>query len=420
MTKEVTIAVMGPTETKDHKAFLDPKWTQINEINELYCLRTISITHQLTDDQNTDLTKYDTILIAGNKIWKKTSDGDDCLYVLRGPKVYDFDNMTVTITGVEAAVELGEYGLTRGNGTWSVSTFLNTWTNLFVKGNVSGSGTAKYNGTYTVLGSLQELQTQTGIEFQFRYVYDNVNDVIKRYVDLMPMVGKEHLTPIEIGYNAENIELSIDESDVRIAAGPIGQPDDANSTFHKARITFENKAIAKGESIPLYYTKDDSGSLVAGPNAAAPYAKTAGSKFVVCDTSSELIASYQKIQQQEGGAYQWPRVWTFESSEENEINLYWECVNHIHEHLNPQVDISCNVVDLKKLQGAVSEYYNIGDIVYIRIPNRSDVVQCRITKTSKNPREPESVDIEISTYKTNFLRNFFKSTFKSPGSIVIS
>jgi len=416
-----TVAVLkGDTEAV--LGFLDPRWSQIQEGDELYMFRTITITHQLTDENNPDVSKYDSMLVEGNKIWReKTQNGTSCLYVIRGEKSYDRENNNVKVTAVEVAVELSEYDLVRGSGVWDVTTVLNTWGALFSKGNVTATGTCKYNGTYTAHAILQRIQAQTGVEFQFRYEYDPSIDGIRRYIDLMPQIGTEHLTVIEEAYNSDKIDISTDSSDVRIAAAPAGEPDSANSDFHKVRKEWEDLVITKGQYIPLYYTTDDQGNEKVGEYAYAPYAKPAG-KIVECDNPTELTAGYGRIYKQKsagGGSY--PRIWTFTSTETNPYNIYWDCVDAIREHKDPKVDISCNIVDLKQLKGAESEYYNTGDIVYIRIKGRTDAIQCRITKTTKDPRNPESTSIEISNYKTSFMRDFFKNgTFKSPGAIQIS
>jgi hypothetical protein len=263
---------------------------------------------------------------------------------------------------------------------------------------------------------IQEVQNQTNQEFSFRYVYDTGTKSIKRYIDFNLAVTN-HTEPIELGYNASNIDIEIDETDVAIGAGPIGKPSSDTSTFHQSLKAFEDQAFSTGVQIPLYVTKEDNGNPVNGPNASPPYNKPAGQGFVVCDNNNELVASYQKVYSKYKSAY-YPRINTFETSEENKYNLYWLCVDAIRQHLKPDVTISIDLVDLKALTGS-SENYNIGDAIFVRLPGRDDLVECRISKTTKDPRHPEDVKIEISTYKTTFMQSFFRNYFKSPGAIDI-
>lgn len=416
-----TVLVLSPSEAVLDS--LNPDYVQITETKELYKLRTIKIVHQLRDENSNDLTRYDSILISGNKIWREqTTDRDSCLYVIRGPKSYDFEDGSVTVTAIEVAVELGEIEILRDSGfEWTVSDDMeDIVTELFDLGVITGPTTSTaYSGALTPLAVINEIQTNTGGEFQYRYEYGPVTDKIKRYIDFYTTVGKTHPEVIEIGYNAKSMSLEYDESDVAVAAGPVGEPSSATDTFHSDRKAFEDLAVTKGASIPLYYTKDSSGTLVPGPNAYAPYAKLVNKGYVECDEESELIASYQHIHAKEGSATTYPRIYTFTSSETNTTNLYWDCVEKIREHLQPEVEIKCELVDFLKLEGAEGELFNIGDVVYIRLPGRTDVVECRITKTTKDPRRPDNEKIEISTYRTTFMAEFFKGYFNNPGAIVL-
>ena len=204
-----------------------------------------------------------------------------------------------------------------------------------------------------------------------------------------------------------------------VAAGPIGEPSSASEEFHKNRAAFEELEITKGASIPLYYTKDDDGNEIPGPNAYAPYAKIAGKNYVECDEESEKVANYLYINGKEKSSTEYPVIIPFESSESNPINLYWDCVSKIRESLIPEVELSIELVNLAKLQGA-EEYYNIGDEIRIHLLGRNDIVPCRITKTTKDPRNPASETADISTQRATFMQDFFRKYFRSPGAIKLN
>jgi hypothetical protein len=424
---EATLTVAVLDENENLKLFLDPSFIEIEETNELYKLRTIKITHKLLDKNDNDLTKYDSVLIAGNKLWREeTTDGDSCLYVIRGPKSYDFDTNTVTINAVEVACELGENQVFRSdNFSWIVdSTFISTYFgNQFDTGTLTGPGTVtptEYSGALSSLAILNEIQNKTGGEFFFRYEYDSTNNRINRYIDYSTTIGKTHTTPIEIGYNAKGIELEIDETNVRIGCAPIGKPSNETDEFHVHRLAWENLAITKGSTIKLWYQTDSNGNLVEGPNATAPYTKLAGSNYIYTDVTGDLTASYRDIQYKDGTDGSTPRLFLTETIETNATNIYWDCVKAIRNHIQPEITINCSTIDLEKLSGESGTLYNVGDVIYVRIPGRTDTIQCRITRTTKNPRKPEEEQIEISTYRTSFMDTFYQGTFKSPGSINIS
>lgn len=420
---EVTVAVLNQNEAL--LGYLHPNYVDIIETNELGGLRSIEINHPLIDTDGCTLDKYDTLLTAGNKIWRpSTCDGVPCLYVLLGEKEYDFKNNTVHTYAEEISMELGQYKIWRSSAfNWSINstTALNNIVgDLFTAGTVSGPTTATaFNGSLTTLSILRAIEARTGGEFEFTYSI-NPNGTIKRTINWLNGVGETINMPIEIGYNTDDIQVKINESEVSIAAAPLGEPQNDSALFHKQRKAFEDQAFSTSTQIPLYVTKDDEGNDVNGPMAYPPYPKSSGSKYVVSNVQGELIAAYQTIKSKSPNqANTFPRIWTFDSSEENKYNLYWECVTHIREHLHPEISISCNIIDIQRLRGLGSQKFNVGDTVKVRLPGRETLVTARILKTTKNPRNPESDSIEIGNYSTKFTKQFFKNFFKVSGEITL-
>jgi hypothetical protein len=366
------------------------------------------------------------MLNNGKKIWRtQSTDGVSVLYVIHGPKVYGENWTDITITATEAAMELGKIEKFRNSAfdDWIVNeTFINKYFGkLFDPGVLDGpTESTAYNGELTALAVINEIQEKTGGEFQYRYEYDGTNNVIKRYIDFHEQIGETHTEVIEMGRNAKIIHLSIDDTEVGVAAGPIGEPSSASDEFHKNRAAFEALSVPKGASIPLYYTKDDDGNEVPGPNAYAPYAKIAGKNYVECDEESEKVGNYLYINGKEKSSTEYPIIIPFESSESNPIHLYWACVNKTRESLIPEVELSIEMVNLVKLQGA-EEYYNVGDKLNVHILSRNDIIPCRITKTTKDPRQPASETYEISTYRVTFMQDFFRKNFRgSSGAIKLN
>jgi len=420
--KEVTVAILSPQESL--LGFLHPNLVEITETNELYQVRSIEITHPLLDENNTDLSKYDNLLIPGNKVWRSENcDGVPCLYVMVGEKVYDFINNNVKIYAEEVAIELSQNQVFRSTAfAWVVnSAFLTTYCgDLFTPGTIDGPSTeTDFSGALTPMAILRLIESSIAGEFNFRYIEESGK--IARYIDWRVKIGSVHTTPIELGYNALNIVLKINEADTRIAAAPKGTPDDANvDAFHQAMAAFAAVEFKSTTTIPLYVTKDESGNPINGPLAAPPYNKPAGQNYVECQNQTELTASYQRIYKQPKVSYgTFPRIYTFDTSETNIYNLYWACVVNIKQYLQPEVTITCNVIDIDKLTGGAAEHYNVGDTVYVRLPGRTTPITARVMKTTKNPREPQNDTIEIGNYKINFMKDFYKSYYKSSGAITI-
>lgn len=420
LEEELTIAVLSQTESL--LGYLNPDLVQISETNELYELKTVTITHPLFDDHHTTIDYYDSLLTEGNKIWRpSTCDGEPCLYIIDGEKDYNHTENTITIYAEEAALELGQLPPYRDAAfSWTVnSTFITTYfSELFESGTLTGPGittATAYTGCLTPLAILRKIEEKTGGEFQFRYEKDGTH--IRRYIDYLTTIGETHTEIIELGYNALELGLKINEAEVRTAAAPIGEPSNDTDEFHKNHKAFEDLVVSTGVQIPLYVTQDDNGNDVNGPMAYPPYSKGAGDTYVACTVPSEIVANYAYVHQQSiSGTGTYPRVYPFDSSETNAYNLYWECVDNIREHLEPEINMSCKVLDLKKLAGITNEYFKTGDTVNIRLPVYG-MVSTRITKTTKNPRELNNDTIDLGNYQTNFLTELIGGRYKSAGMV---
>lgn len=411
--KELTTAILSQDENL--LGFLDTDRVEIKENAELYKLRNIKLSYPMFDPGSENNTKYKDWLVSGNKIWRtETCDGVPCLYVIMGEIEYDYLENTINCYAEEVATELSQYKVFRSSAfNWTVnSSFINTYCgDLFTPGVLTGPGsttTTDYSGALTAMAILRKIEEKRGGEFQFRYEYNPVSKEIIRYIDYFDSIGTTHTTIIDMAYNARNIELKVNESSTRIAAAPVGQPSNDSDEFHKNMKAFEDQAISTSVQIPLYVTQDDSGNPVNGPLVYPPYNKGAGENFVECDNTGDIVANYNYINEKEGGGSTFPRLYTFDTSENNKYNLYWECVDFIRQYLEPEINITCTVVDLKKLADKPSEYYNLGDVVLINLPIYG-VISARITTTTKDPRRLENDSVGIGNYQTGFLEQRYKS-----------
>lgn len=404
---EVSLAILDKNENM--LGFLHTKYVDVTEtIDGLTGLRKISITHPLVDDNRSSLSRYIKLLTHGNKVWwNETPNGDPCLYVLSDNKTVDPQKNTIVVTAVEVAAELSDItplqvGIT--THTMDSAAIDNWFGNVITPGTIE-TVTLNYVGVNSPMATLQEIATQGNKEYGFRYEYDEEEDIIRRYLDIVTIKGTVHNTPVEIGYNTQNILLEENESTTAIAAAPTGKPSSTNwsdvSTFNNARLAFKNLSISEGQMIPLYV--DSSG--VAGPNAHAPYAKVAGQNYVQCP-KTDSAGNYVEIQFKEKIDDPIPRTVCFDSSETNVYNLYWACVAQIKANNQPSVVLTSNVLDISKMKGGEPEYYNVGDTVWVKMPGRVNKVQARVIKTSKNPRTPDKDVITIGNYILDFFTDY--------------
>lgn len=418
-TEELTAVILNQDEDTN-LGYLNHKEIQITENRELYKFDSLEITHPLTDKNNNDFTKYDAMLRAGNKVWKQqTADNRSMLFIITdSPKKKD--NLKTVIV-YEAAIQLQELEATdyvKQSKTVNASFINDLCKGLFTADEIELTGqTVVLDGTFTPLEVIREIENQTGGEFQFRYEYNETTTKIDRYIDFYGQIGQTHTVIIEEGVNADSISIEINELDVAIAAGPKGKPGSDDSEFHTKMATWKNYSITKGQEISLFYTKENDMWVASDQKAHAPYAKTAGLIYVECDTSSDLIAAYGKIHNPNGDDY--PRIYSFDSNEAHPVNLYWECITNIRDKLVPEVNIDCNIIDIAKIQGKTPEYYNVGDTVYVRPKHVSSVIECRITQTVKNIRNPAEDKITISNNRTSILALLLENRLKNPKAIIV-
>jgi len=405
---EVTLVVLSPNEKV--LGFLHPKYVDVTEtIDGLKSLRTIQITHPLIDDQQNNLNKYNNLLSHGNKIWwDLTPNGDGCLYVLLDSKTVDTIKNTVVITAEEVATELSMIPSIRFTANLPIqidTDFINTYFgNWFTAGNIE-SCTLNYIGTIGLMALLTLIGTQCSKEIQFRYIYNPTSNIISRYIDIIPTKGVVHSTPVEIGYNTQDIILEDTETTVAIASAPIGTPSDTTdvniSAYNTALNAFVNMSVYIGQMIPS--SVDSSGVL--GASIPAPFSKNAGSIYIQCPVG-ESAADYQTVRQKEKQINQYPRTILFSTTETNMYNLYWLCVSQIQSNMQPSITLTAQVVDIQEMQGNIPEYYNIGDTVPVKLPGRTNRVSARIIKTVKDPRTPDKDTLTIGNYVLNFFTDY--------------
>lgn len=408
---EVTLHILNQAEK--FLGTLHPKYVNPEESDDMTGLRSIKITHPLFDDQDQNLNKYNNLLTHGNKVWwQESPNGNGCLYVLLDDKSIDSNKNIVTITAEEVATEISQMpSLHLADTSRTInSTMITNWLGgLFRPGTIE-TCTFIYTGVNDPMTILKLIASQCKKEIQFRYFYDPDDDLIYRYIDIITTRGKVHNTPIEIGYNTDSILVDETEATVAIAASPTGTPSDSQSknisTFNAIHNAFTNLVVDPNVRIPKTVTKDDNGNDVNGPLVYPPYPKLAGQHYVQCNPS-DSAAEYTQINEKEKGTTKYPRTVTFDSSTENPIMLYWECVAQIDSKKQPAVTVSSSVIDIPKMKGQDPEYYNAGDTVRLRLPGRKNLITARITKTTKNPRQPEKDKCEIGNYKLNLFKDYF-------------
>lgn len=270
-------------------------------------------------------------------------------------------------------------------------------------------------------------------------------------------IGHVHEEVLDFGYNLENVELEVDESDTFQAMSPILSLSE-NDGLSRADMNtiinnYKSVAISKGETIPMiverinvkasslnaaktslgtYNTNTNYWSRPLHPqdnidtNTPAnstfeffrataywksPYQKYAGDLHVTTDSilSTDYISVYGKPDDRDSrGVYNHAKMGNVEVDSENTFAIFTEVCNELKEKEAPSVNLE---VDVAKLQGNEYNNYNLHDKIYIKLPDSQELVTARIVETHKEAHDISKNSIKVSNYNINTVKTIQNDTF---------
>lgn len=257
------------TPSEDFICSLNPEYLNLVENQEMCELTTLTISYPLSEDIQSDITKY---FIQGNKIFINGAyDLKDGLYIIDEEVTDDLwkeNNISVTLEDV--LVELNYAPLISQldvpNTHKLTKSSLENWfgdyynINKFEEG--VNSNFVELNGSMTLMSWLRSIEEQTGNVFRTNYEWDNKNKLIKRYLDFVKPVnyGKNHEDVISLGYNTDDIVYTVDESECYCTVSPVMSYDTGSGGITKSQLTqilkeYSNLDVSTGDIIPMILTK---------------------------------------------------------------------------------------------------------------------------------------------------------------------
>ena len=291
----------------------------------------------------------------------------------------------------------------------------------------------------------------------FFEIYDTSKELTVFRTQINYEIGHVHEEILDFGFNIDNVQLEIDETDTYTAITPILQWDkDSNLTrSQKTSIinNYRNIAVNKGETIPMilekaqipgatraaaqsslgtlsrsnyyerpYYPQDNIDTntpanstwefLIGTAYWKAPFTKRAGDFHVTTD--AELSTQYTNIKgrpdTRDGRdiSVTRPKMGNVETGLENRWQIYNEVCNKLREKQNPDFNITVDVANLRK--GRYNDYA-IHDKVYVKIPDMNTLLTARVTKTTKVGHDVAKNTIELSNYSVNTVKQIQNNTF---------
>ena len=278
-------------------------------------------------------------------------------------------------------------------------------------------------------------------------------------------IGHVHEEVLDFGFNLDNIELEVDETETFNAISPVLSASEESDGLSRANITdlitkWQNLEIVKGETYPMIVEKITvQASTLAGaisslgtynvhsnywsrpykPNDTkdendssnntwefwrgtaywkAPFDKVSGQLYVttdaVLDTNYTSIKGRPDLRDGRDIRVSRPKMGTVETTAEDIYVLYNTVVNKLREKQNPEFNLTVDVANLRR--GKYNDYA-LHDKVYVKIPDMNTLLTARVVKTVKEGHDIAKNAIELSNYSVNTVKQIQHNTFVEASNV---
>lgn len=295
-------------------------------------------------------------------------------------------------------------------------------------------------------------------------IYDHVAQATLYHTQLNIEIGHVHEEVLDFGFNLENIEFNVDETDTYTAISPlITLSDSSGDSKQLSRSDLDtiinrwlNLEVSKGQVVPMIVEKVNvTGTDLANAQSKlgaysisnnywirplkpndntdstdktfefyraiaywkAPYTKHAGQLHV--STDKVLNTEYSEIYvrpdtRNDKMGIDSPKMGNTETTDEDIYAIYNQVALYLKEHETPTIELN---LDVANLRGYEYNNYDLHDKIYIKLPNTNELVTSRITKTTKEAHDVAKNTVEISNYKNlNTVKTLTHHTHINAGS----
>lgn len=449
MTNGLNIIVLDPQENVI--CWLDPSYAVITESNKEVTQRSITLTYPL-DKTSVEWYKQ------GNKIWIPEIMGlTPCLYVLNTKYTLDYwTNNNISVTAEEVLTELNYLMYADitvdANGNFLPvtvdKTFITTHFGvdnggLYEIGTIQ-TPTSTENQTITPTGTMSKLsllrliETSTGNIFITEYT--EKNNIITRTLNWYrpENLGNIYNTPLDLNYNLESLDFSIDESSTYSAMAPLlgsakasttetgttivdntsttaTTTNTTNTTPNTAQVivNWKNLAVTKGSQIPLIITHtteqvdttDADGNTTTTEKTVetitetwtAPYTKLAGNYYITDELQNNRNYNYIPVKNNKGAYNLPPKQGQISTSETDARIIYNICALELNTKKYPDAEISISMGDINSILNQPPMTLSLYDKVNVKVPGLTSYIPCTITETSKNMNSPTDDKLTFTT-----------------------
>ena len=278
-------------------------------------------------------------------------------------------------------------------------------------------------------------------------------------------IGTVHEEVLDFSFNIENVVFETDETETFTAIAPIlslENMDGLNKNDMSNMIgIWRNFAVTKGQTIPMIvekinveaetleaakrslggyvnnsganestsisnwwkrpYHPQDTFNAAGDPTNSwefwrataywkAPFTKYGGDLFVrLADYgTTEYTEIHSRSDIREVRDILKPKIGTVETGEETVYGIYNDVAMKLKDKMHPKFNISVDVANLRDQQ---FNQYQLHDKVYVKLPNFSDLVTARVTKTSKEAHDVAQNKIELDNFSNTAIKNVANETY---------
>lgn len=367
------------------------------------------------------------------------------------PTPLNFDNLKCNFKSADGTLltsfDLSEEGLM---GNAEIYTFLINYSNGEITINIEGKNVASVSQetlsqqinpsdySYVQIESTTKTKIKTLPNGSIFEIIDSQTEKIIYNQTINASLGNVQPQILDLGYNTEDIDFEINESDTFNAIAPIltlSDSTDSNALTRSDYDTIIKKwiklTVSKGDLVPMIIQKTNSStkpsarsaSVVSGPYWsrplkpndqtdgddksyeylegtaywAAPFSKHKGEIFVADDTETgvDYNAILGKKDVKNTNVVSTPKIGPVETNDEDVYAIFNAVCLKLKDKRYPSVNVKASVANFRN---GFNNNYRIYDKVFLKIPGISKLVSAEIVKTVKNPKNPIENAVELDSY----------------------
>ena len=302
-------------------------------------------------------------------------------------------------------------------------------------------------------------------------IYDTSNALPLYRTCINREIGHVHEEVLDFGFNLENVTFETDEEDTYTAISPLLSLEEGQDTLNRTDLgnlitSWKALSISQGSTIPMIVekvtvqaptlaaAKTALGTFSVGSNYwkrpyhpqdnidtndtsnstwefwrataywKAPFHKKTGDLHVSSNSvfDNEYVTIYGRPDIRDDYLRNTPKMGTVETSEEDIYAIYNDVALKLKDKMYRDFNITVDVANL--LRKGEFNNYELHDKVYVKLPDYTELVTARVTKTTKEAHDVAKNTVELSNYTSNVIKaepmetvlHAYNTSFKYPNT----